>query len=620
MDFRVLGPLEVWRDGVRLPLGKTRERALLAFLLLRANKVVPRDELIDRLWGEEPPPTAKAALHNAVSALRKTLGEDTIETAGSGYRLEVTPDQVDALRFEALVFEARGAQPEIRSERLREALAEWRGHPLSDYSFAEAEIVRLEELHLVAIEDRIDAELELGRAAELVPELEGLAAAYPLRERFWAQLMLALYRAGRPAEALATYRRAHSAFVDELGLEPGATLRELQRAILLQDKALFELHHGPDLVERAANFLPTSDRGRAEALYEYGLALWRTGERARARSALLESERRAEAIGYRTLAQRARALRAGHAAQAGEITVDEFERIAHRAVETSRDESEVIALADTLLAHGHALREVGLADRAAACHREGIELTLQIGDRWRERAARSMLGLVLMLGTTPVDDAVAECERHLAALEWDPPGPVGLWMALGMLQTQAGQLDQGRRHLKRAAESLRAVGAASTLSAVEIFSAWAATIAGDRDRAAAHARTALELIDSLADNGSHGDAAALLARIEAESRRIDEAEALLASARPWLENNGALFLHVSVLRAEAAVARARGDVRGAAGALRDACARAAASEFLTLYAETLEDAGELDAALEAFERKRDAVGAARVRERMSTAL
>jgi DNA-binding SARP family transcriptional activator len=589
---------------------------VLALLLLRANEPVDRDELIDRLWGEDPPPTAKAALHNAVSALRKALGEKAIETVGTGYRMRVARNELDALRFETLVAEARGANAEVRSERLGEALAEWRGHPLSDYAFAEAEIVRLEEVHLVALEERFDAELELGRAAELVPELQALAATYPLRERFWAQLMLSLYRSGRPAEALATYRRAHTAFVDELGLEPGATLRELQRAILLQDTALFELHRGSDLIERAANFLPTSEAGRAEALYDYGLALWRTGERARAKSALVECERRADAIGHRTLAHRARALRAGHAAQAGEITAREFERIASEAVEASRAEGDLVALADALLAHGHALREVGLADRAVACHREGIELTLDIGDRWREGIARSMLGLVLMLGTTPVADAVAECEHHLEALEWGSPGPVGLWMALGMLYTQAGRTSDGQRCLADTGEALRSVGAASTLSAVEIFRSWAALIAGDRPRAVAHARTALELIDSLADEGAHGDVAALLARLEAESDRVEEAELLLVPARPLLEQNGGLFLHVSLRRAEAAIARARKDGQKAAKALRDGCARAAASDFLTLYAETLEDAGELEVALAAFERKGDVVSAARVREQI----
>lgn len=618
MEFRVLGPLEVWRDGARISLGKPRQRALLALLLLNANKVVAGDVLIRRLWGEQPPRTAKAALHNAVAALRRALGAEAIETVGAGYCIRVGPRELDALRFQSLVDEARSADAEVRSERLRQALAEWRGYPLSDYPFADPEIVRLEELRVVALEERIDAELELGRANELVPELQALVDAYPLRERFWAQLMLSLYRAGRPAEALTTYRRAHAAFVDELGLEPGATLRELQRAILLQDRALFELHRGPDLIERAASFLPTSERGRAETLYDYGLALWRAGERTRAKSALLECERRADVIGHRTLAHRARALRAGHAAQAGEITAREFVRIAGEAVQACRAEDDLVAICDTLLAHGHALREIGLADQAVACHREGINLAEQIGDRWRESMARNMLGLVLMLGTTPVVAATAECEQHLNALEWGSPGPVGLWMALGVLHTQASRPDEGRRFLAQAGDALRPVGAASTLSAVEIFSAWAAIIAGDGPRAAAHARTALELIDSLGDAGSHGDAAALLARLEAQAGLVGEAERLLAGVPPALERQGGLFLHVSVRRAEAAVARARDESRAAAQALCDACARAAAGEYLTLYAETLEDAGDYEDALAAFERKGDGVSSGRVRERMAT--
>jgi len=537
-----------------------------------------------------------------------------IETVASGYRVRVAPGELDSLRFETLVAEARNADAAVRAERLQEALAQWRGHPLSDYSFAEAEIIRLEELHVVALEERLDAELELGRATELVPELQALVATYPVRERFWAQLMVALYRSGRPAEALAMYRRAHAAFIEELGLEPGATLRELQRAILMQDDALFELHRGSDLIERAATFLPTSERGRAEALYDYGLALWRSGERARAKSALLECERRAEAIGHRALGQRARALRAAHAAQAAEISAREFEQIARHAVESTRAEGDALALADALNAHGHALREVGFADHAVACHSEAIDLALEPADGWREAYARSMLGLVLMLGTTPVDRAVMECERHLAALDWGPPGPVGLWMALGMLQTQAGRADEGRRYLERAAEALRAAGAASTLSAVEIFSAWAATMNGDRASATAHARRALELLESLADAGSRADAAALLARLEADAGHVEEADRLIALVRSTPHADAA-FLQISLSRAEAAVARARDDQGRADELLRDGCARAAETDFLALYAETLEDAGDFGGALAVFARKGDAVGSARVATR-----
>jgi len=617
VDFRILGRLEVWRDGAQVELRKPRERALLALLLLRANEVIARDELIDVLWHGAPPRTAKASLHNAVAGLRRSLGASTIETVGAGYRANVKPAELDALRFEELVADARGATPELRTERLREALREWRGHPLTEYPFADSQVIRLEELHLNALEERIDAELELGRAAELVPELRALTTAYPVRERFWAQLMLALYRSGRSAEALSSYRSAHAAFVEELGLEPGMALRELQRSILLQDAALLELHRGPDLIERAANFLPTTEAGRAEALYDYAIALSRGGDHMRARSALLECERRAQQLGNRGLAIRARARRAMHAGPAGEITLRELEQITEQALVDARAEGDPLTLAETLRAHANTLREVGLADDAATEYRELLDVALEMDDRWREGMARNELGLVLMLGTTPVDDALAECERHLESLEWSSPGPVGLWVSLAMLKTQLGHAEEGTRYMAQARDTATSAGAASLLTLIEIFAAWAATILGDSSHAKRQAATALELVDSLGHAGVHGDVASLLARLEAESGHLERADDLIRSARPWLERmSGAAFLHVSLRRAEAAVARARGDDSGAEVALRDACNRAAASHFLTLHGETLEDAGDLTAALVRFKRKGDIASAARIRTRL----
>jgi len=238
-------------------------------------------------------------------------------------------------------------------------------------------------------------------------------------------------------------------------------------------------------------------------------------------------------------------------------------------------------------------------------------------DRWREGMARNELGLVLMLGTTPVDDALAECERHLESLEWSSPGPVGLWVSLAMLKTQLGHAEEGTRYMAQARDTATSAGAASLLTLIEIFAAWAATILGDSSHAKRQAATALELVDSLGHAGVHGDVASLLARLEAESGHLERADDLIRSARPWLERmSGAAFLHVSLRRAEAAVARARGDDSGAEVALRDACNRAAASHFLTLHGETLEDAGDLTAALVRFKRKGDIASAARIRTRL----
>jgi DNA-binding SARP family transcriptional activator len=240
MEFGLLGTFEVRTAGGLLTLGRPKHRALLALLLLHANRVIPRERLIDGLWGERPPGTAVKALQTYVSQLRQLLPPGMLVSRPPGYAIEVDPEAVDLLRFERLVADARGASPAQASSLLHEALALWRGPPLADFAeepFARAEAGRLEDLRLAALEERIDADLALGRHAELVGELETLIAEHPHRERIRGQLMLALYRAGRQAEALEAYRDARAA-LDELGIEPGAALRQLERQILTQDATL----------------------------------------------------------------------------------------------------------------------------------------------------------------------------------------------------------------------------------------------------------------------------------------------------------------------------------------------------------------------------------------------
>jgi DNA-binding SARP family transcriptional activator len=242
VEIRVLGPLEVVDDGRDLTPARPKQRALLVLLLLRANQVVSTDELIEALWGSAPPETAPNALQGHVSALRKLLGPGAIDTRQPGYALRVEPDSSDLGRAEALVEQAHAEpDPARRSDLLRAALELFRGEPLSDFryeDFARTEIGRLEDLRLTALEERIDADHALGRHAELVPELERLATAHPLRERLCRELMLALYRSGRQAEALDVYRETRCRLADELGLEPGPALRRLERQILAQDPAL----------------------------------------------------------------------------------------------------------------------------------------------------------------------------------------------------------------------------------------------------------------------------------------------------------------------------------------------------------------------------------------------
>ena len=247
MNFLVLGPLEAFDGDRPVDLGTPRERALLALLLLHANEVVSSDQIVEELWPRGAPRTAQKIVQVYVSHLRAALGSarEILESRGSGYRVRIEPSDLDLRRFEQLAERARKEEPRERAATLREALALWRGPALAEFaddSFVLAEAARLEEVRLFALEERIDADLELGGGAEFVPELEPLVADHPLRERFRGQLMLALYRAGRQADALAVFRDGRALLRGELGLEPGEPLRDLERAILRQD---------PDLVPRS---------------------------------------------------------------------------------------------------------------------------------------------------------------------------------------------------------------------------------------------------------------------------------------------------------------------------------------------------------------------------------
>jgi len=257
MEFRILGPLEV-ADGSRLNLiAGARQRSLLAFLLLRRNEVVAFDLLLEELWGEQAYASAQNALQAAVSRLRRALPQDRLVTESGGYLLRLARDELDAERFEQLLGDGRAAlsaeDAHKAAELLRLSLSLWRGAALADFlyePFAQTEIARLEDLRLDALQARIDADLALGRHAELVAELEALVADHPLRERMRGQLMLALYWSGRQADALEVYRATRTMLLDELGLEPGPELRELERRILAQDPAL-ELPAAPPPVAPA---------------------------------------------------------------------------------------------------------------------------------------------------------------------------------------------------------------------------------------------------------------------------------------------------------------------------------------------------------------------------------
>src|SRR5213078_1547618 len=248
MEYRILGPLEAVEGGEPVPLGRLKERLVLAVLLLHANEFVSRERLIDELWGESPPPTAKKAVNVYVSQLRKALsrnGLDPIATADGGYRIGVDADGLDVARVQHLLATARkrvaAGELEAAAELLREALALWRGPTLAGLlleSHGRDEVAQLDELRLTALMDRMDCDLALGRHEDVLGELHVLVGEHPLRERLRAQLILALYRADRQAEALDAYQQAREVLVEELGIEPSPPLQRLQKGILAQDPAL----------------------------------------------------------------------------------------------------------------------------------------------------------------------------------------------------------------------------------------------------------------------------------------------------------------------------------------------------------------------------------------------
>jgi DNA-binding SARP family transcriptional activator len=258
IEFGILGPLEAVREGRVLEIGTGKKRTLLAVLLLHANEVVSSDRLIDDLWGERAPPTAPKIVQGYVSQLRKALGggREVLVTQPPGYALRLEDRQLDADRFSSLAAEGRAALAAGGAEEaatlLREALALWRGPPLAEFTFdafARDEITRLDELYLATLEDRIDADLSLGRHDEAVAELQTLIARDPLRERLRGQLMIALYRSGRQADALQAYQSARAVLREELGLEPSRALQEVEQAILRQDLEL-------DITRREQPFEP----------------------------------------------------------------------------------------------------------------------------------------------------------------------------------------------------------------------------------------------------------------------------------------------------------------------------------------------------------------------------
>ena len=602
VEFRILGPLEVWRAGKLISIGAPRQRALLGLLLLRANQVVSLDELTEALWRGQPPPAAKASLHNQVAALRKVVGPDIIETHPSGYRLTIDPAQLDLARFEALLAEAQSAGADTKATKLRQALAEWRGLPLVDVPAeptVQAEIVRLEELRLLALEERVESDLDLGRAAELVPELESFVERHPLRERLWGQLMLALYRSGRQAEALATYRRAHAALVAELAIEPGPALKELQRAILVQDRRLVEPEgtFRDELIERIAPLLPTNDRRRARAVYEYGIALWLLGERERSEGAIRHTAKLAVAANDRGLAELAelrlswqelftrRSSPTAHLARA---------RKARRVFEELRDHS---GLAHALHHEGRMLRDLGRAAEAANAFARAADLALEVHDDSHESSCRDAICLALVLGPMPVEQAIARCESEIAIVERHGHVPIGGWWSLGLLHAQAGEPEEGLAFLDRAETASRAADLWNEHALTSFYRSSVYELVEDWGNAERQLQSALEQYAAIADRGMRQLVAGRLARVLVATGELEQAAELATSASGTGDAND--FSEQVAWRQGLALVEARGGRHARARRLaREAVEIAARSDWLSLYGETLEDLAAVEASAE----------------------
>jgi DNA-binding SARP family transcriptional activator len=635
LEFCILGPLEARRDGRPVSITAPKLRALLSLLLLRANEPVSQDELINELWDGDPPSTARASLQNQIHALRKFLGPQVLERRPVGYVLHVEADHLDLQRFRRLAAEARGGEARERATKLRDAMACWRGPALVDVrgaAFAQTEIGRIEEERLTALEERIDADLNVGRHVELVPELEQLVADHPLRERFWAQLMLALYRSGRQADALAAYRRAHQRFSLELGIEPGIVLRELQRNILVQDPALDDPSDQlGSTLERAAALLPRGPREQAQSLFEYGSALMRIGERRQAAATLDAAIRAAVAAREPVLEQRAR-LTLSHLSMFTEgRTGEEHLATVVGATEVFERAGDDAGLAHACWHRANLLWTRGNASEGAEWARRGIELAMRAGDRFLEATCRDRLARCLAAGAAPIEGAIRACEKQLEADCWGVEGRFGVLGALALLHAHANRPAKARALVEEQFGLIRAVGTRWNLVAATFWAGVVERATGDLEAAATRFRAACTMLEAEDDRSFLADAAGALACVLALRGQTEDARARAQVARRLAQADD-VGVQIVWRRAYALVAARDGAAEEACRLSDEALDLTRGSEVLAAHGEALEEAatvrelagnGEgareaLVEALEAYEQKGSIAGARRVSMRLAT--
>jgi DNA-binding SARP family transcriptional activator len=593
LEFRVLGPLEVRRNGEVIPIPAPKQRALLGVLLLHANEPVAQDELIDLLWGEDAPPSARASLQNQVHAIRRVLGADVVERQPGGYVVNVEPGRLDLERFEQLVAEARRSEPRERAARLREALACWRGSALVEFPtepFAQHEIGRLEEERLSAIEDRIDADLSLGLHAEVAGELEGLIERHPLRERLWAQLMLALYRSGRQADAVSTYRRAHRAFADELGIEPGSHLRDLQRAMLAQSPALdqpdYEL--APTL-ERAAPLLAKAPAERVRSLLDYGNALVTLGENRQAYSTFQAAQRMAAAAGERVLEEHALLKLSILDCYMHLQSTREHLDAARRAACVFERFGDKGGLAEAMCEQATILAFSGRCAEGTVAADRAMTLAREVGDPWQEATAAGILGFSLAEGPVPLPEATARCEELVANASADVV-PWRVHCALAWLYAHARRAEDARDLATSVLEAARRDGAIRRLIVALECATRVELALGDWAAVEENVRFGHELLEVDVIPGALSGFEAILACLVAPSGNVEEARRLAQSARAKASSGDDFYFEVLWRSALALVNAREGRTDEAILLCGEAVRRANAGDALLFRAKTLEDA------------------------------
>jgi tetratricopeptide (TPR) repeat protein len=435
--------------------------------------------------------------------------------------------------------------------------------------------------------------------------------------------MLALYRAGRQADALAAYRRAHSVFAEELGVEPGVVLRELQRAMLVQDPALEDpAREIGSALERAAAVLPRPPRERAQSLYEYGIALMRTGETQRAVSTLAAAERLANEAGERGIEERARLYRAYISVwtdgRGPSSHLADAVHAAARFEELGDDEG----LWHALRQQAQMLGMLGRADTCLAVAQKCAEVAARTGAPWGQARALNSLALSLIDSSTPVPEAIARCEDMLAATLWDDTTPFGVSGALIVLYARRGRIDESRRLAEEADAAARRAGLIGAVLLTTGCRAVAEFLAGALLAAIGHQRALLELSETEDDRAGHPVTIAELARLLALDGQVTEARELALRARAAASPD--LFpCEVLWRRALALVAMEEGQSDEALRLSDEARTRTAASESVTFHAETLEEVAtisqEREPLVEAqaiYERMGNLAGLERVRRRL----